>query len=113
MRPLTVGAAIEAHNSFGGCRSRAAAPTFSLPMNEPISPELVLVSPELRAEAVALLSDPEWTSVLSQVRMRARDGVAHGGRFARARRNRAAITALAVAAVVALGDAAVELARLV
>jgi hypothetical protein len=74
----------------------------------------VLVSPELRAEAVAMLDDPEWTSVLSQVRMRARDrrdGRAYSGRFARARRNRAAIAGLAVAAVVALGDAAVEIAR--
>ena len=83
-------------------------------MDEPISPELVLVSPELRAEAVALLGDPEWTSVLSQVRMRARerrDGLDQRGRFARARRNRAAIAGLGVAAVVALGNAAAEIAR--
>jgi hypothetical protein len=91
---------------------RPARQTYvQLPMTEPISPELVLVSPELRAEAIATLSDPEWASVISQVRMRARDGLTHGGRFARARRNRAAITGLAVAAVVALGNAAVEIAR--
>lgn len=41
------------------------------PIEEPISPELVLVSPELREQAIAALPDPSWDSILAQVRARA------------------------------------------
>jgi len=40
-------------------------------MNEAISPELVLVSPELRLKAIAALPDPDWDAVLARVRLRA------------------------------------------
>ncbi len=40
-------------------------------MDEAISPELVLVSPELRLKAIAALPDPDWESVLARVRLRA------------------------------------------
>jgi hypothetical protein len=40
-------------------------------MDEAISPELVLVSPELRLKAIAALPDPDWDAVLSRVRLRA------------------------------------------
>ncbi len=39
---------------------------------EPISPELVLVCPELRAWALAELPDPEFVAMVAQVRQRAR-----------------------------------------
>jgi hypothetical protein len=40
-------------------------------MNEAISPELVLVCPELRLKAIAALPDPDWDAVLARVRIRA------------------------------------------
>jgi hypothetical protein len=40
-------------------------------MDEAISPELVLVCPELRMRAIAALPDPDWESVLARVRLRA------------------------------------------
>jgi len=40
-------------------------------MNEAISPELVLVCPELRLKAIAALPDPDWDAVLARVRLRA------------------------------------------
>jgi hypothetical protein len=40
-------------------------------MDEAISPELVLVSPELRLKAIAALPDPDWDAVLTRVRLRA------------------------------------------
>jgi hypothetical protein len=42
-----------------------------LAMEEAISPELVLVSPELRLRAIAALPDPDWDAVLARVRLRA------------------------------------------
>ena len=38
---------------------------------EPISPELVLVCPELRQEALALLPDFSWQTFIAQARARA------------------------------------------
>lgn len=38
---------------------------------EPISPELVLVCPELREEAIALLPDFRWQTFIAQARARA------------------------------------------
>jgi hypothetical protein len=38
---------------------------------EPISPELVLVCPELRQEAIALLPDFTWQTFIAQARTRA------------------------------------------
>jgi hypothetical protein len=38
---------------------------------EPISPELVLVCPELRQEAIALLPDFIWQTFIAQARARA------------------------------------------
>lgn len=45
-------------------------------MDEAISPELVLVSPELRMKAIAALPDPDWDAVLARVRLRAAATVA-------------------------------------
>ena len=36
----------------------------------PLSPELVLVSPELRKHALAEMPDPEWVAIVAQVRAR-------------------------------------------
>src|ERR1700675_1592818 len=38
---------------------------------EPISPELVLVCPELRQQAIALLPDFSWQTFIAQARARA------------------------------------------
>jgi hypothetical protein len=38
----------------------------------PLSPELVLVCPELREQALAELPDPEWAAIVAQVRARAK-----------------------------------------
>ena len=40
-------------------------------MDETISPELVLVCPELRMRAIAALPDPDWDNILARVRIRA------------------------------------------
>ena len=38
----------------------------------PLSPELALVSPELREHALAALPDPEWVATVAQVRARSK-----------------------------------------
>ena len=38
--------------------------------NEPLSPELVLVSPEIRQRALEAMPDPEWAATVAQVRAR-------------------------------------------
>ena len=66
-------------------------------MNEAISPELVLVCPELRLKAIAALPDPDWDAVLARVRLRA--AASAGAAPARRQRIPDLLMPLAVAAL--------------
>lgn len=55
--------------NLAGCEGQD--PNREEAMDEAISPELVLVSPELRLKAIAALPDPDWDAVLTRVRLRA------------------------------------------
>ncbi len=46
----------------------------SLPLEEPLSPELALVCPELAARARELLPEPGWLSSAGRCQTRARTG---------------------------------------
>jgi hypothetical protein len=49
-------------------------------MDEAISPELALVCPELRLQAIAALPEPNWDAVIARARARAAAAVVPVGR---------------------------------
>ena len=83
---------------IGGQEVDAAIRKRESRMDDAISPELVLVCPELRLKAIAALPDPDWDAVLARVRLRAAATPA----VAPARRRRVVPEALAPLVVAAI-----------